>query len=58
MTRGGTEFEINAITALAVVVWFYDDRRRLNFPMDPAAFGAAQLAAYEGKILNENCWFF
>jgi hypothetical protein len=60
--RGGTEFGINAIaaivintiTALAAVVRFYDDRRRLNLPMDPAAFGAAQLAADEGKILSED----
>jgi hypothetical protein len=59
---GGTEFGINAITAiginaitaLAAVVRFYDDRRRLNLPMDPAAFGAAQQAADEGKILNED----
>jgi hypothetical protein len=54
VNRGGTEFGINIMTALAALVRFYDDRRRLNMPLLPADFGAAQLAEYETKILNED----
>jgi hypothetical protein len=36
LARGGTEFGINVITALAALVRFHDDRRRLSLAMDPA----------------------
>lgn len=54
VNRGGVEFGINIITALAALVRFYDDRRRINAPLDPTEFGAAQLAEYENKILDDD----
>ena len=54
LARGGTEFGINIITALAALVRFYDDRRRLNLGMDAAQFTAVQLTEYEGKVMNED----
>jgi hypothetical protein len=54
LNRGGCEFGLNIITALAALVRFYDDRRRLSLTLDPVAFGANELIEYEGKILNED----
>jgi hypothetical protein len=54
LNRGGTEFSINIVTALAALVRFYDDRRRLGLPPAAVAFGIAELAEYEATILNED----
>jgi hypothetical protein len=54
LMHGGTEFGINIIMALAALVWFYDDRRRLSLGMGAAQFEAVQLAEYEGELMNED----
>jgi hypothetical protein len=54
VNRGGAEFGLNTITALAALVQFYDDRRRLGLPMDAVHFTAVELAEYEVKVLNED----
>jgi hypothetical protein len=54
VNSGGTEFGLNIITALAALVRFYDDRRRLGLPMDAVHFMAVELADYVGKVLNED----
>jgi hypothetical protein len=54
LIHGRTEFGINIITALAALVRFYDDRRRLSLGMGVAHFTAVQLAEYEGKVMNED----